>query len=95
MSRRREIVPPDQYWRLLQELSDEDDNVNVDDECASDCDNEENIHHSDHDSDSECDYRSDTGEEVTLEEQNATEQGENEFFIKNIYKTKKLFVVKK
>lgn len=86
MSRRREIVPPDQYWRVLQELSDEDDNL--DDECSSDCEKEENIQYSDHDSDSECEYRPDMVEEVASEEENATEQGESECFIKNIYKTK-------
>ena len=53
MSHHCEIVPPDQYWQVLLEMLDEDDHV--DDECASDHDNEENIQHNDHDFDSECD----------------------------------------
>ncbi|KAF8766439.1 hypothetical protein HNY73_019503 [Argiope bruennichi] len=48
---RKNIVPPEDYQRLLQEFSEEEDAENLDN--ASDVDGSEVIEHSDHESDSE------------------------------------------
>ena len=50
---RKNIVPPEDYLRLLQELSDKMDSENSDN--ASDVDEAEIIEHSDHANDSEID----------------------------------------
>ena len=98
---RKNIVPPEDYLRLLQELSDEADSENSDN--ASDVDEAEVIEHSDHASDSEIDgnvsnqpnFTSSNDVSPTNDDFSDVEIGESDlkckdFFVKTIYQKKKV-----
>nr|XP_022909613.1 piggyBac transposable element-derived protein 4-like [Onthophagus taurus] len=82
----REIVHPERFQLVLQELTNEQEDS--DNNNASDNDGEEYIEESDHLTDSEIDFNEVHEEDTDDSPDNDPENNESNYFIKTIYKTK-------